>query len=245
MSDFKAILWDVDGTLLDFLYAQRIAISESLGQVGVCATEKMIDRYSAINDGYWKKLELGLVTKEELHRRRFTDLFEEYGITGVDVEAFRANYLSVLSNTYRYIDDSLNICRNLSGKIKQYVITNGVTKVQENKLRLSGLYDWMDGVFISEQIGVPKPQAGFFDYCFNVIDIKDLKKEELLIVGDSLTSDIKGGVLYGIPTCWYREEGLLERDSTLKSTYEQFTPQYEISHLQEIYSIVGVENIRA
>ncbi len=245
MSGYKAVLWDVDGTLLDFLYAQRIAISESLGQVGVCATEEMVARYSAINDSYWKKLELGLVTKEELHQRRFTDLFEEYRITGVDVEAFRANYLSVLANTYRYIDDSLTICRNLSGKIKQYVITNGVTIVQENKLRLSGLYDCMDGVFISEQIGVPKPQAGFFDYCLHAIDSKDLKKEELLIVGDSLTSDIKGGVLYGIPTCWYREEGLLERDSTLKSTYEQFTPQYEISHLQELYGILGVENIRA
>lgn len=233
---FKAILWDVDGTLLDFLYAQRIAIVGCLETIGVTATDEMVSRYSAINDSYWKKLELGLVTKEELHVRRFTDWFEEYEIKGVDVDAFRREYLNTLSNTYRYIDDSLKICKSLRGKVKQYVITNGVTSVQENKLRISGLYDLMDGIFISEQIGAPKPKTEFFDHCLEMMDWPD--KEDLLIVGDSLTSDIKGGVQYGIPTCWYRASGCLEQEPEMREVYENFTPDYEISHLQELYGIL-------
>lgn len=237
-SRFKAILWDVDGTLLDFLYAQRIAIVGCLEKIGVTATDEMVSRYSAINDSYWKKLELGLVTKEELHVRRFTDWFDEYGITGVDVDAFRKEYLDTLSNTYRYIDDSLEICKSLKGKLRQYVITNGVTSVQENKLRISGFYDLMDDIFISEQIGTPKPKAEFFDYCLEAMD--GLAREELLIVGDSLTSDIKGGVQYGIPTCWYRQPGYLENEPGMREVYENFTPDYEISHLQELYHILGI-----
>ena len=240
MSRIKAVLWDVDGTLLDFLYAQRIAISDCLEGIGVRASEEMVNRYSRINDHYWKKLELGEVTREELHVRRFTDLIDEYGIMGVDVDAFRRRYLDILGSTYKYIDNSRALCSSLQGKIRQYVITNGVTAVQENKLRLSGLYDLMDGVFISEQIGWPKPRAAFFDHCMK--EIGDLDREELLIVGDSLTSDIKGGVLYGIPTCWYRPENVWEQEDSgsQRAVYERFTPDFEISSLQELYGILDI-----
>lgn len=236
MGKVKAVLWDVDGTLLDFLYSQRLAITGCLEEIGVAVTEEMVSRYSQINDSYWKKLELGEVTKEELHVRRFTDLFDEYGITGVDVDAFRAKYLGILANTYAYLDDSLFICQSLKGKVRQYVITNGVTEVQTNKLKLSGFYDLMDGIFISEQIGTPKPHAGFFDYCMQAIG--DLDREELMIVGDSLTSDIKGGVLYGIPTCWYRPKDYREKDDSQREIYEQYKPTYEISHLKELQDIL-------
>ncbi len=243
MGRFQAVLWDVDGTLLDFVYAQRIAISGCLKNVGVSVTDEMIARYSQINDSYWKKLELGLVTKEELHVRRFTDLFDEYGIQGVNVEKFRTEYLDTLSNTYKYIDNSIEICKALKGKVKQYVITNGVTSVQENKLRISGLYDLMDGIFISEQIGTPKPQTGFFDYCMSVIGAgaNEISKAALLIVGDSLTSDIKGGVQYGIPTCWYREPGIFEMEPGMRKVYEDYKPDFEISHLEEIYGILEID----
>ncbi|MBE5865036.1 MAG: noncanonical pyrimidine nucleotidase, YjjG family [Lachnospiraceae bacterium] len=239
MGRYKAVLWDVDGTLLDFLSVQRIAITRCLQDVGVEVTEEMVARYSQINDGYWKKLELGEVTKEELHRRRFTDLFDEYGIMGVDVELFRSQYLDILANTYAYIDGAMEICKSLHGKVRQYVITNGVEAVQTKKLRLSGFYDLMDGIFISEQIGCPKPHEGFFDYCMNAIG--DLQKEELLIVGDSLTSDIKGGVLYGIPTCWYRPQETCLADSAERKVYESYTPDYEIGHLRELQDILALD----
>ena len=199
MYKFTTLLWDVDGTLLDFLYSQRIAISKCFKTIGREITDEQIRRYSEINDDWWKRLELGQVTKEQLLTGRFTTLFDEYGIAGVDVEAFRQEYQLHLGSVFSFIDDSLTIVKALQTKVRQYVITNGVTSTQKSKLKLSGLADAMDGLFISEEIGTPKPQKEFFEHCMEHIEEKD--KSKILIVGDSLTSDIKGGCLAGIPTC--------------------------------------------
>lgn len=242
MSRYDALLWDVDGTLLDFLYAQRIAITRALTEIAVEPTEEIIAKYSEINDGYWKRLELGEVTKEHLLTGRFTSLFEVYGITGVDVKAFKNSYENTLGQVYAYQENSLEICRTLKarGKVRQYVITNGITRVQTNKLKLSGFLELMDDVFISEEIGVPKPQKGFFDHCLDKLAKSGLPdRERLLIVGDSLTSDIKGGVLCGIPTCWYRPEGSLEKDPALREVYDRYRPRYEVSRLEQIADILG------
>ena len=229
MRTFTTILWDVDGTLLDFLYSQHYAITKCFQTIGRTITEDMIDRYSAINDIFWKKLELGEITKEKLLTERFVQLFQEYDIRGVDVEAFRQEYQKELGSVFCYIDDSLQICKALQGKVKQYVVTNGVTVTQESKLKLSGLADVMEELFISEKIGSPKPQKEFFDYCLEQIAEKD--KKRILLIGDSLSSDIKGGVLAGIPTCWYRPEG------TANDT--EYKPDYEISDLHQIFDILG------
>ncbi len=225
---FTTVLWDVDGTLLDFSYSQRYAITKCFHSIGREITEEMIERYAQINDSFWKRLELGEITKKELLPGRFLALFEEYHITGVDVEAFRREYQEALGSVYCYIDDSLDVCRFLQGKVKQYVVTNGVASTQENKLKLSGLRDVMDGLFISENIGAPKPHKAFFDYCLSHVQEKDKKK--ILIVGDSLSSDIKGGFWAGISTCWYRPEGTLNTSELL--------PDYEISDLHQIYDIL-------
>ncbi len=231
MSRFTTILWDVDGTLLDFVYAQRHAITQCFRSIGREITDEMIARYSRINDMFWKRLELGEITKEELLTGRFLQLFEEYDIHGVDVETFRQEYQRELGNVYIYIDDSIHICRSLQGKVKQYVVTNGVTSTQENKLRLAGFTEIMEELFISEQIGAPKPHKEYFDYCLARIEEKD--KDKILLVGDSLTSDIKGGVLAGIPTCWYRPEGA--------ENPTEYKPTYEINDLHQIYEILAKE----
>jgi 2-haloacid dehalogenase len=228
MSRFTTLFWDLDGTLLDFLYSQRYAITKCFASIGREITQEQIQRYSQINDTYWKRLELGEVTRERLLTGRFLDLFEELGIKNVDVEAFRREYQEALGSVFSYIDDSLNVCKNLSGRVKQYVITNGITATQYHKLELAGFTEIMEEIFISEQAGVPKPQKGFFDYCLERTEEKD--KNKILIVGDSLTSDIKGGVLYGIPTCWYRPAG--SRNDT------PYKPDYEISDLHEIFNLI-------
>lgn len=229
-SRYTTILWDVDGTLLDFLYSQRYAIRKCFWTAGLEITEEQISRYSRINDEYWRRLELGEVTKEELLTGRFTVLFREYGIEGVDVEAFRQEYQEALGSVYRFLDDSLTICKSLQGRFRQYVITNGVTATQRSKLKLSGLLEVMDDVFISEEAGYPKPQKEFFDYCLERIREKD--RSRMLIVGDSLTSDIRGGAQAGIPTCWYR--------SGEQENHTPWKPDFEISDLHMIYDILGV-----
>lgn len=228
MKRFTTILWDVDGTLLDFTYSQRYAITKCFRTIGRKITEEQIRRYSQINDDYWKRLELGEITKEQLLTGRFVTLFEEIGVRDVDLKAFTKEYQEALGSVFSYIDDSLTICRALQGKVHQYVITNGVTSTQRNKLKLSGLAETMNALFISEQIGTPKPGREFFDYCLEHIEEKE--RSRILIVGDSLSSDIKGGVLAGIPTCWYRPEG------TVNPT--PYRPDYEISDLHMLYDII-------
>lgn len=228
MSKFTTVLWDVDGTLLDFIYSQRYALTKCFQTIGREINEEILNRYSEINDSFWKRLELGEITKAELLPGRFVKLFEEYGIENVDVEAFRQEYQEALGSVFSYIDDSLNICKSLQGKVKQYVVTNGVTSTQMNKLKLSGFYDIMEELFISEQIGAPKPHKEYFDYCLAHVEEKD--KSKILLVGDSLTSDIKGGVLAGIPTCWYRPEGAVNNT--------EYKADYEISDLHMLYDIL-------
>lgn len=230
---YKYLLWDVDGTLLDFPYSQRIAIQKCLEGIGVTATEEMITRYSEINDSWWKRLELGEVTKEQLLPGRFTELFDEFGIQCGDIEAFRRQYQENLGNVYKYLDHSLDICKKLQGEYYQYVVTNGVTCTQENKLKLAGFTDIMEQLFISEQIGAPKPQKAFFDYCFNRIAERheDFQKSQVLIIGDSLSSDIKGGINAGIDTCWYNPKG--------ESNTEGMNITYEIQELNQLLKILG------
>lgn len=225
------ILWDVDGTLLDFLYSQRLALTQCFQTAGLTITDEILKRYSQINDSYWKRLELGEVTKAQLLNGRFLDLFTEFGIRDVDVEAFRKEYQTGLGNIFAYIDDSLNICRALRGKVKQYVITNGVTSTQQSKLKLSGLGECMEELFISEQVGTPKPGKAFFDKVLSYVEEKD--KSRILVVGDSLSSDIKGGVLAGLKTCWYRPEG------SVNST--EYQADYEISNLHQIFELLEKE----
>ncbi len=234
MGRFTTVLWDVDNTLLDFAYSQRISLAQCFRSIGREMTEEELALYARINDEYWKRLELGEVTKEQLLTGRFLLLFEKLGIEGADVDSFRVRYQEGLGSSYAFLDDSLAICKSLRGKVKQYVITNGITATQRKKLELSGLSDVMDGIFISEEIGSPKPHRQFFDYCLAYVEEKD--KSRILIVGDSLTSDIKGGLQAGIPTCWYRRSaGTM--DEALGAGYR---PDYEISDLHMVYDILGL-----
>ena len=225
------ILWDVDGTLLDFAYSEAESLKKCFESAGLSFSQEILERYSQINDNYWKRLEKGEVTKQQLLYGRFFDLFEEYGIKNVDVHAFRREYQEALGTIYAYLDDSLSLCTALKGKVDQYVITNGVTATQESKLHRSGLADCMEKIFISEQIGTPKPGKAFFDAVLEQIREKD--RTRILVVGDSLTSDIQGGILAGLKTCWYRKEG------TINNT--RFLPDFEIHDLHQVLALLEVE----
>ena len=186
------ILWDVDGTLLDFLAAEKAAMQSLFQelQLGTC-TEGMIERYSKINRSYWERLERGEITKPEVLVGRFEEFFASEGIDISIASEFNQKYQLRLGDTIVYRDDSLNLVKSLKGKVKQYVVSNGTIIAQTKKLRLSGIGEWMDDIFLSEELGAEKPNIRFFEQVFDKIGVP--KKDQVLIVGDSLTSDICGG----------------------------------------------------
>lgn len=230
MKRFTTILWDMDDTLLDFLYSEKYAITKCFRSVGQEITEEQIARYSQINKGFWKRYELGEVTREQLLSGRFQQLFQEYDIRDIDLKSFQKEYEEALGSVVSHKDDSLTICKSLHGHVRQYVVTNGITATQRNKLKLAGFLETMDDVFVSEEVGTPKPGREFFDHCLERVEEKDLSR--ILIVGDSLSSDIRGGIQAGIATCWYRP------DEAINDT--PYKPDYEISDLHMIYEILGV-----
>lgn len=221
----RTILWDVDGTLLDFAAAERAAMEGLYRDFGLgdCSGEAL-GRYSAINRRYWESLERGEITKPELLVRRFQDFFRGEGLA-VDAEAFNAAYQSRLGTTAVPRDDSVELVRSLRGRVRQYAVSNGTVIAQTRKLRRSGLDALMDGVFLSEKLGAEKPDAAFFDAVFAAIGT--VERGEVMIVGDSLTSDIRGGRNAGIVTCWYSPEG---GASDL--------PDHTIRDLREVYGFL-------
>lgn len=230
---FTTILWDVDNTLLDFDYSCRGALKQGFYTMGIEITEEMIERYFQINDGYWKRFEKGEVTKEQVLNNRFADFFKEYDLLDypqVSVQAFRQEYQKNLVNIYSYLDDSLTICKALQTKFKQYIVTNGVASTQRSKIGLSGFSEVMEDLFISEEIGAPKPHAEFFENCLSKIEEKNRSK--ILLVGDSLSSDIKGANMAGIKACWYNPKE--------KELPAEYSVDYEITDLHQVYEILGI-----
>lgn len=199
---YKYLLWDVDGTVLNFLAAEAYAIRFLFGKynLGEC-NDEMLKTYSEINTKYWKMLERGELTKPEILVGRFREFF---GIIGADTtiaESFNRDYQVTLGDHIEFVDGAKEMLLSQKGKYVIAAVTNGTKVAQEKKLRLSGLNDIFDDVFISEDIGAEKPNKDFFDYVFKKLGITD--KSQVLIIGDSLTSDIKGGNVAGIDTCWF------------------------------------------
>lgn len=225
----STILWDVDGTLLDFIAAEKAAIKTLFGEfnLGQCSDE-MIKRYSEINKTYWQRLERGEITKQEVLVGRFKEFFKSEGIDISVVEEFNSLYQLRLGDTIVYHDDSLEIIKSLQGRVRQYVVSNGTVEAQSKKLRLSGLGELVDGIFLSEHIGMEKPNIEFFDKVLE--EIKPADRSSILIVGDSLTSDIQGGNNAGIVTCWYNPLG--------DKAPDKYRIDYEISDLHQIYEII-------
>ncbi len=205
--NFDVLLWDVDGTLLDFLAAEKAAVRALFAEFGLGeCTDGMISRYSAINKGYWEALERGELTKPVILVRRFEDFFAEFGIDTAIAPRFNELYQLRLGDTVEFCDGSYELVKSLRGKVRQYAVSNGTVVAQERKLKNSGLGALLDGVFLSEAIGYEKPARGFFDAVFAAVG--PVERERVLIIGDSLTSDVAGGNAAGIKTCWYNPRAL-------------------------------------
>lgn len=201
------ILWDVDGTLLDFLAAEQAAMEDCFAHFGLGPlTPERLARYSALNRVYWQRLERGELTKPQVLVGRFREFFAGEGLSPDLAQPFNARYQEKLGDTVRFQDGADRLVARLRGRVRQYAATNGTRVAQERKLRRSGLDRQLDGVFISELLGAEKPSPAFFDQVLAAIGPVDRRR--VLMVGDSLTSDMAGGLGAGLRCCWYNPQKL-------------------------------------
>lgn len=229
MAKYKYLLWDVDGTILNFELAERAAIRSLFDRfkLGDCSDE-MLMYYSQINKRYWQLMESGKIKKDKMLVERFVEFFSYKGINADIAAEFNKEYQIALCDTIVFNDDAIDIIKHQKKTCKIIIVTNGTEVVQEKKLERSGINDIVDNVFISELVGFEKPNIKFFEKVILEVGIKDLK--EALIIGDSLTSDIQGGHNIGIDTCWYNPKD--EENTTLLS------PTYTIRNLHELENII-------
>ena len=230
----KTILWDVDATLLNFELAEKAAMEKcfSMFEMGEC-TQEMLSRYSKINRSYWQRLERGELTKPEVLVGRFEEFFGKEGIPVEKAAAFNEEYQVRLGDTVFFHDNAYELIKELQGKVKQAIVTNGTVVAQERKLEKSGLKKLITDIFISDRIGAEKPSPKFFEKVWE--ELGPYKKEEVMIVGDSLTSDMQGGNNAGIRCCWYNPKGLKNETSV--------HVDYEITNLWQVKDILSNENL--
>lgn len=232
MGNYTTILWDLDQTLLDFDRSMDYAIRAVFEQYDLYIDEKIAARYEVINRDHWNRLERGEITKEEVKVGRFRTLLEELGIRHIKPEEIAASYQEALGSVYYYIDGAVEVVTRLRELgYHQYVVTNGVNTTQNSKMKLSGFDKLTDGVFVSELMGYPKPMKGYFDACFALLP--EGTREQSILVGDSLTSDMQGANNAGIAACWFNPQGK-EKDIAVRI-------DYEIRHLKELLEILEEE----
>ena len=223
----KFVFLDLDDTIFDFKKAEAAALSKTLTEHGLMPTDTIVARYSAINDSFWKALERGEVTREQVLLNRFKVLFEEFGI---DCDAFKVktSYEANLGEGHYFIDGAEALLEALHGKYKLYLASNGTTHVQTGRIKSAGIARYFEEIFISQVVGANKPSIEFFNRCFSKIE--DFKKEETIIIGDSLSSDIAGGIAAGIHTCWFNPHGHIAPES--------IQPEYTVKLLSEIPTLL-------
>lgn len=220
---FTTLLMDVDGTLLDFDAAERCGVSAVMRAHGIEPTEDRIQRYHQLNQGFWKAFERGVIPKEAIFQERYPQFFSELGVKVTASEAER-QYRQELDACAILLPGALEICAYLKECYALYVVTNGVSATQYSRLSLSGLDQYFRGIFVSEDAGSQKPQREYFDYCCARLPEKDRSK--MLIIGDSLTSDILGGKNAGIASCWLNPRS--------QTPPPELKPDFEIQNLTEL-----------
>lgn len=217
---------DIDDTLLDFTKCANDTIKSACNKFGVPYTTTLVDTFHPINLDLWHRLEKKEVTKEKLFDTRFQIVFDKLGIKadGIAFEtAFRENF----HESAILVDGARDLLEYLRSKYKVYVASNASMHQQTNRMKRAELDGYIDGYFVSEEIGFPKPQKEFFDACFKALP--DVKPQDVVMIGDSLSADIKGACEYGLKTIWYNHRN--EPTAGVKC-------DYIVSRLSEVKNIL-------
>ena len=220
----RNILFDLDNTLLDFNTGEKNALTKTLKHFGKSPDKRMLERYSEINLYHWQLMEQGKLTREQVKVDRYRTFFREFGIDASPEKATEF-YESMLPYEHSLVEGAYSILENLSRKYHLYVVSNGTLSVQKKRMEDAEITGFFKDFFISQEIGFEKPSAKFFDYCFS--KIPDFKKNETIIVGDSVSADIAGGINAGIKAVWFNPDC---KKSDISADYEI----YKLSMLEQI-----------
>lgn len=218
---------DLDDTILDFHKAEGIAIRKTISSFGVEPTEAVCARYSVINKAHWEMLERKELTREQVVVRRFAALFEELGVAA-DAAQCAARYEENLSVGHYFLPGAPETLEVLSKKYRLFLASNGTARVQAGRLKSANISHFFEKIYVSQQIGANKPSMEYFSRCF--AQIPDFDPARAMIVGDSLTSDIQGGINAGILTCWVNPDH--------KPGRPDIRPDYEIEGISQLPALL-------
>jgi 2-haloacid dehalogenase len=225
---YEVVIFDADETLFDFRKSEREALKNTMVQFDIDYDENYhLKVYKDINTVIWKEFEDGLIIQKELNIERFKRLLNKLDIKFDETEFAKA-YVKHLSCASFLYDDSIDLIESLYKNYRIIIITNGLKDVQDNRIRKSIIGKYFEDVVISEEVEVSKPDPKIFEHALN--NIKHTDKSKVLMVGDSLTSDIQGGINFGIDTCWFNPNNIIKATA--------IEPTYEISNLMELKDIL-------
>ena len=228
MAKYYCILFDADNTLLNFDAAENKALAETLVNYGIEPDAETVQTYRTINEELWRQLEKGQIRREKLFSERFSRFLKTIDAAGDGVEMNRCYLDHLSSHPDLMTPNVLDVLGELSEVATLAIVTNGFEKVQSRRVAESGIGAYLEDVFVSEKLDSEKPSRRIFDSALRALGVEN--REHVLVVGDSLTSDIQGGVNAGLDTCWFNP-GNLENKSGI-------TPKYTVSSYEELYRIV-------
>lgn len=201
----KDILFDLDDTLFDFHADERVALEKTFASLNIPINDAVCEHYSVLNLAQWKALERGEINRDQVKLRRFELLFDELGYRVEQAKKAASIYHKYLAEDFHYMEGAKQLLEELNGKYRLFLVSNGTLSVQEGRLKKSGIGCYFAGIFISELLGAEKPSRRFFELAF--AQIPDFDVSQAVIVGDSLTSDIRGGINAGVRTIWFNPKG--------------------------------------
>ena len=225
---FDILLFDADNTILDFDKAEAQALKEAFCDLGLKFSQNVLNIYRQKNIEQWQLFEQGKQTKEEVLSNRFIETFKALQLPAEYANRTGDLYERYLMQGFYIVPHAENVLSELQKQCRLYLVSNGVLAIQISRMKGSGLDKYFLMRFVSEEVGYPKPQKEYFDYCFKKIG--DVDKSKVLMIGDSLTSDIQGGINAGIDTCWFNPKHYINR--TLSK------PTFEIEDLRQLVEIV-------
>ena len=223
----KLLIFDLDNTILDFEMSESYALKKVFENHNIVFTKDMYKDFVVFNEKLWKAREKEEISSMELRQQRFKNFFKKYNID-IDPWKFELEYEDILLKNVFFIKDSIDVIEKLSKKYILVIATNGIKHIQEKRLDVSGVRKYFDNIFISDDIGYNKPQKKFFDYIFE--RYKDIKKENIVMIGDTLSSDIKGAKISNIKSIWYNPFN--------KKLDKDIVADFEIKNLEQIFDIL-------